>query len=186
MLKITDAKRGMIVRLENEYYQITKYIHTTPGKGQAIHHVYLKHLLTARQKELRLNTGDALDNVLLDNKPCQYLYRDATGHVFMDVETYDQFHLQDAIVDEALRFIGEGDTVVVRCIEQEPLYIELPVSVVLEVIEAEDVVKGDTATNLQKTIKVNTGYELKAPAHIKVGDKIKISTEDGLYSARAN
>ena len=185
-IKVTDAKRGMVIRVHNEFYQISKYVHTTPGKGQAINHIYLKHLLTGRQKELRLNTGDSLDNVFLDNKECQYLYKDASGHVFMDNESYDQFHLQSAIVDESLHYISEGDTVTVRFIDHDPILIELPASVVLEVTEAEEVVKGDTATNLQKTVTVSTGYSLKAPAHIKVGDKIKINTEDGQYSARAN
>ncbi len=104
----------------------------------------------------------------------------------MDNTSYEQFHLPDAMVADDLRFMNEGDNVMVCFIENEPRLLELPPSVVLAVIEAEDVVKGDTATNLQKTIKVDTGYELKAPAHIKVGDKVKITTDDGLYSARAN
>jgi len=185
-VKVTDAKRGMVVRIQGEFFQITKYIHTTPGKGQAINHIHLKNLLTGRQKELRLNTGDTLDNVYLDNKPCQYLYKDGNGHVFMDVESYDQFHLPDSLVEAALHFVGEGDNCTVCFIDNEPRLLDLPPSVVLEVVEAEEVVKGDTATNLQKNVKVSTGYELKAPAHIKVGDKIKIATEDGSYSAKAN
>lgn len=184
-IKVTDVKRGMVIRHQNEFYQVTNYVHTTPGKGQAIHHIYLKHLLTGRQKELRLNTGNTLETVFLDNKVCQYLYKDANGHVFMDNESYDQFHLPDAMVEDALRFLSEGDNVTVCFIEHEPRLLELPASVVLDVIEAEEVVKGDTATNLQKTIKVSTGYELRAPAHIKVGDRIKITTEDGQYSSRA-
>ena len=185
-VKVTEAKRGMVVRLHGEFFQITKYVHTTPGKGQPINHIHLKHLTTGRQKEMRLNTGDTLDNVYLDNKPCQYLYKDANGHVFMDNESYDQFHLSEELVKEALRFVNEGDNCTVCFIDGEPRLIELPPTAILEVVEAEEVVKGDTATNLQKNVKVNTGYELKAPAHIKVGDKIKVSTEDGSYSARAN
>ena len=185
-IKVTDAKRGMVIRHQNEFYQITKYVHTTPGKGQAINHIYMKHLLTGRQKELRLNTGNSLENVFLDNKQCQYLYKDSSGHVFMDNESFDQFHLQNTMVDEALHYMSEGDTVTVCFIDHEPILIDLPASVVLEVTDAEEVVKGDTATNLQKTVTVSTGYTLKAPAHIKVGDKIKITTEDGRYSARAN
>ena len=99
---------------------------------------------------------------------------------------FEQFHLADGLVEECLRFISEGDHCAVRFIDSTPLLIELPASVILEVIEAEDVVKGDTATSVQKLIKVATGFELKAPAHIKIGDKIKIVTEDGSYSARAN
>ncbi len=185
-IKVTDARRGMVIRLQNDYFQITKYTHTTPGKGQAIHHVQLKNLLTGRQKELRLNTGDTLDEVQPENKTCQYVYKDGNGHVFMDDETYDQFHLPDAIVEAALRFVGEGDTCTVCFIDSEPRLVTLPITVVLEVVEAENVAKGDTATAVQKTVKVSTGYELKAPSHIKLGDRIKITTEDGNYSARVN
>lgn len=185
-VKVTDSKRGMIVRIQGEYFQIMKYVHTTPGKGQAIHHIQLKNLLTGRQKELRLNTGDTLDDVYLDKKQCQYLYKDSNGHVFMDNESYDQFHLTDALVDETLRFMGEGDNCTVCFIENEPKLIELPPSVILDVVEAEEVARGDTATSLQKLVKLSTGYELKAPAHIKIGDKLKITTEDGAYSSRAN
>ncbi len=185
-IKVTEVRPGMVIRIQGEYFQITKYVHTTPGKGQAINHVYLKNMLTGRQKELRMSTGDTLDNVFLDNKDCQYLYKDGNGHVFMDNESYEQFHLPDVMVEDNLRFMSEGDNVTVCFIDAEPRVIQLPPSVVLEVIEAENVVKGDTATNLQKTIKISTGYQLKSPAHIKVGDKVKITTEDGLYSARAN
>jgi elongation factor P len=185
-IKVTDVRRGMILKIDNEYFQVTKHTHTTPGKGQAIHHVNMKHLLTGRQKELRLSTGAPLDDVALDKNECQYLYRDGNGHVFMDNTSYEQFHLPDEMVQDELRFLNEGDVVIVCFIENQPRLLELPPSVVLEVIEAEDVAKGDTATSVQKTIKVNTGYELKAPAHIKMGDKVKITTEDGLYSSRAN
>ncbi|MHC4852034.1 MAG: elongation factor P [Planctomycetota bacterium] len=162
-----------------------KYTHVTPGKGQAINHVQLKNLRTGRQKELRLNTGSTIEPAYVEAKECQYLYRDASGHVFMDNESYDQFHLPENIVTDALHYVAEGDNVQVVYVEHEPMSIQLPAAVTMEVTEAEDAVKGDTVSNLQKSAKVSTGYALKVPAHIKVGDKIKINTETGEYMSRA-
>ena len=185
-MKVSDARKGMVIRIDGDFYLITKYVHTTPGKGQAVHHVYLKNILSGRQKELRMSTGDSIEDVYPEKRSCQYLYRDANGHVFMDNESYEQFHLPDSMVAETLRFIQEGDNTTVMFIDNEPRLIELDVSVVLEVTEAEEAARGDTATSVQKNVTVVTGYTLKAPGHIKVGDKLKITTEDGLYSSRAN
>ena len=185
-IPVTQIKRGMIIILEKEFFQVAKYTHVTPGKGQAINHVLLKNLKTGRQKELRMNTGSTVEPAYVEAKECQYLYKDSSGHVFMDNESYEQFHLPDEIISDALRFIAEGDSVQVVYVEHEPLSVQLPSSVVMEVVEAEEAVKGDTVSNLQKSAKVSSGYELKVPAHIKVGDRIKINTETGEYSSRVS
>ncbi len=184
-IPVTQIKRGMIITVDKEYFQVMKYTHVTPGKGQAINHVQLRNLKTGRQKELRLNTGATIEPAYVESKECQYLYRDASGHVFMDNETYEQFHLPEDIVTDALHYIAEGDNVQVVYVEHQPMSIQLPAAVTMEVVEAEDAVKGDTVSNLQKSAKVSTGYQLKVPAHIKVGEKIKINTETGDYMSRA-
>lgn len=185
-IKATDVRKGLVIRVDGDDFLVTKYVHTAPGKGQAINHVYLKHLVTGRQKELRLSSGDTVDDVVLEKRNCQYLYRDGNGHVFMDNESFEQFHLGDDMVEGSLRFIQEGDSVIVCFVEETARTVELPPAVVLEVTEAEEAARGDTATSVQKNITVSTGYSLKAPGHIKVGDKVKITTDDGLYSSRAN
>jgi len=184
-IPVTQIKRGMILTVDNEYFQVMKYTHVTPGKGQAINHVQLKNLKTGRQKELRLNTGATIDPAFVEAKACQYLYKDASGHVFMDNESYEQFHMPGDVIEDALHYIAEGDSVQVVYVEHQPLSIQLPAAVSMEVVEAEDAVKGDTVSNLQKLAKISTGYELKVPAHIKVGDKIKINTDTGEYMSRA-
>ena len=90
-IRVTEAKKGMVIRWENELYQITRYEHVTPGNWRAINHLYLKNLKTGRQKEVRMNSGDMIDPVFLEKKTCQYLYKDSTGYVFMDNESYEQF-----------------------------------------------------------------------------------------------
>jgi elongation factor P len=175
----------MVIRYEGELYQITKYDHVTPGNWRAIHHLTLKNLKTGRQKELRMGTSDQIEPVYLEAKECQYLYRDSIGQVFMDNESFEQFHLPSEVIEDALRFIVEGDTVVVVFCENEAVNVQVPPTVVLAVVEAEDAVKGDTVSNIQKLAKVKSGYELKVPAHIKVGEKIKINTDTGEFLGRA-
>ena len=184
-LKVTEAKKGMVIRYEGELYQITKYDHVTPGNWRAIHHLYMKNLKTGRQKEVRMGTSDMIEPVYLETKEAQYLYRDSSGLVFMDNENYEQFHLPEDVIKDAMRFVGENDTIQVVYCDGAPISVQLPPTVVLPVVEAEDAVKGDTVSNIQKIVKVATGYELKAPAHIKVGEKIKISTDTGEFLGRA-
>jgi len=184
-IRVTEAKRGMVIRYEGELFQIVKYDHVTPGNWRAIHHLNLKNLKTGKQKDLRMNTSDQIEPVFLDSRSCQYLYRDASGQVFMDNETFDQFHLPEDVLGDTMNFIHEGDSVDVLFVETEPLTVQLPPAVVLEVTEAEDAARGDTVSNVQKTVKLSTGLEIKAPAHIKIGDKVKVSTDSLEFLGRA-
>ena len=184
--RVTEAKRGMVIRLDGELYQITKYDHVTPGKGRAIHHLYLKNMRNGRQKDLRMNTSDTIEPMYLESRKCQYLYRDASGHVFMDDETYEQFHLSEEVIVDRMLYISEGDSIDVIYVDNAPLNIQLPTAVVLEVAEAEQAVKGDTVSNLQKNATTSTGLVLKVPLHIKVGEKIKVNTESGEFQGRSS
>ena len=184
-IRVTDAKKGMVIRYENDLYQITKYDHVTPGNWRAIHHLYLKSLRSGRQKEVRMSTSDMIEPVYLETKECQYLYRDSQGQVFMDNESYEQFHLPAEVIEDALKYIIEGDTVQVVSVEGEPISVQLPPTVILEVTEAEEAVKGDTVSNIQKSITLKSGLKVKAPAHIKVGERVKINTDTGEFLGRA-
>ena len=141
---------------------------------------------SGRQKELRMNTSDTIEPMYLETRKCQYLYRDAAGHVFMDNENYEQFHLSEEIIGNGMLYITESDTVEVIYVEHSPLNIQLPASVVLEVAEAEEAVKGDTVSNIQKNATLTTGLVLKVPPHVKVGDKIKVSPETGEFLGRSS
>jgi elongation factor P len=184
-IRVTEAKKGMIIRYEGELYQVMKYDHVTPGNWRAIHHLNLRNLKTGRQKDVRMSTSDQIEPMYVEVKSCQYLYQDANGHVFMDNATFDQFHIPKEVIEDALRFIVEGETVDVVYCENEPLNVQLPTAVTVEIAEAEEAVKGDTVSNLQKVARLVTGYELKVPGHIKVGEKIRVNTETGEFLGRA-
>lgn len=184
-IRVTEAKKGMVIRYEGELYQIVKYDHVTPGNWRAIHHLNLKNMKTGRQKDVRMNTSDQIEPVFLDARNCQYLYKDAIGPVFMDNESFEQFHLSAEVVGDAMRFITDNSEITVVFAEGSALTVQLPPSVVLSVTEAEEAVKGDTVSNIQKQATVETGLVVKVPAHIKVGEKIKINTDTGEFQGRA-
>ena len=183
--RVTEAKRGMVIRYDGDLFQIIKYDHVTPGNWRAIHHLYLKNMKTGRQKELRMNTSDTIEPVFMEARNCQYLYRDGSGYVFMDNQNYDQFHLGDEVMESALRFLPESDSVDVLFVDDSPISLQFPAAVVLEVKETEEAARGDTVANVQKNAVLVTGYTIKVPAHIKAGEKIKVSTENGEFLGRA-
>jgi elongation factor P len=184
-IRVSEAKKGMVIRYEGDLYQITKYDHVTPGNWRAIHHLYLKHLKTGRQKEVRMNTSDPIEPVYLDSRDAQYLFKDSLGYTFMDNETFEQFVLSADVIGDAMQFITDNSNVTVVFCETEALTVQLPPIVVLEIVEAEEAVRGDTVSSVQKPAKCSTGLVIKVPAHIKQGEMVKISTESGEFMGRA-
>ncbi|MBL8723785.1 MAG: elongation factor P [Planctomycetes bacterium] len=184
-IRVSEAKKGMVIRYEGDLYQITKYDHVTPGNWRAIHHLYLKSLKSGRQKEVRMNTSDQIEPVYLDSRDAQYLFKDSLGYTFMDNETFEQFVLSADVIGEAMQFITDNSNVTVVFCESEALTVQLPPIVVLEIVEAEEAVRGDTVSSVQKPAKCSTGLVIKVPAHIKQGERVKISTETGEFMGRA-
>ena len=184
-IRVTEAKKGMVIRYEGDLYQITRYDHLTPGNLRAIHHVYMKHLKNGRQKEVRMKTSDQLDLVFLDSRESQYLFKDSLGYTFMDNDNYEQFVLNAEVIGDAMKYITENSNVTVVFVEGEALTVQLPAAVELEIVETEDAARGDTVSNVQKPATLNTGLIIKVPAHIKVGEKVRVSTESGEFLGRA-
>jgi len=184
-IRVTEAKKGMVVRYEGDLYQITRYDHLTPGNLRAIHHVYLKNLKNGRQKEVRMKTSDQLDLVYLDSRDSQYLFKDSLGYTFMDNENFEQFVLSADVVGDTMQYITENSTVTVVFCEGESLTVQLPPVVVLEIVETEDAARGDTVSSVQKPATCSTGLVIKVPAHIKKGEKVKVNTDTGEFLGRA-
>ncbi len=131
-----------------------------------------------------MNTSDTIDVQFLDTRNCQYVYKDSTGHVFMDNENYDQFPLSEEVIGDSLKWIAEGDNANVIFVEGTAISLQLETSVILEVAEAEEAVKGDTVSNVQKGATLVTGAVIRVPSHIKAGDKVKVNTETGDFIGR--
>ncbi len=184
-IRVTEAKKGMVVRYESDLYQITRYDHLTPGNLRAIHHVYLKNLKNGRQKEVRMKTSDTLDLVYLDSRESQYLFKDSLGYTFMDNENFEQFVLNADVVGDAMQYITDNSTVTVVFCEGEALTVQLPPAVVLEITQTEDAARGDTVSSVQKPATCSTGLVIKVPAHITQGEQVRVSTDTGEVMGRA-
>jgi elongation factor P len=175
-IRVTEAKKGMVIRYEGELYQIVKYEHLTPGNLRAIHHLNLKNLKNGRQKEWRAKTSDQIDLVFLDSRDAQYLFKDSLGYTFMDNDNYEQFVLSAEVIGDAMQYIVENANVTVVFCEGEALTVQLPPAVELEI---------DTVSSVQKPATLVTGLVIKVPAHIKQGEKVRVSTETGEFMGRA-
>jgi len=184
-IRVTEAKKGMVIRFENDLYQITRYVHLTPGNLRAIHHLNLKNLKNGRQKEVRMKTSDQLDLVFLDSRESKYLFKDTLGYTFMDNENFEQFVLSAEVIGDAMQYITDNSNVTVVFCESEALTVQLPPAVELEITETEDAARGDTVSSVQKPAKCSTGLEIKVPAHIKKGEIVRVSTDTGEFMGRA-
>lgn len=184
-IRVTEAKKGMVIRYEGDLYQITKYDHVTPGNWRAIHHLNLKNLKTGRQKDVRMNTSDQIEPVYLDSRDAQYLFKDSLGYTFMDNESFEQFVLSAEVIGDAMQYITDNSNVTVVFCEGEALTVQLPPTVELEIVETENAARGDTVSSVQKPAKLSTGLEIKVPAHIKAGEIVRVNTETGEFLGRA-
>jgi elongation factor P len=187
MARATEIRKGQIIEHEGKLLLITTYEHKTPGNLRAIINIKTRDILTGATSQMRLGSNDVLTVAHLDHKKAEYLYKEGNGDfVFMDSESYEQFTMSPELVGEKMGFVKENTQVEVLVHGERMLGIELPAAVTLEVIEAENAVQGNTATNVKKGAKVETGLDIKVPFHIKVGDRVKISTETGEFLSRVN
>ena len=124
-IRVTEAKKGMVIRYEGDLYQITKYDHVTPGNWRAIHHLNLKNLKTGRQKDVRMNTSDQIEPVYLDSRDAQYLFKDSLGYTFMDNESFEQFVLSAEVIGDAMQYITDNSNCTVVFAEGEAQIVSL-------------------------------------------------------------
>lgn len=185
MATTADFRNGMCIDLEGQYYFIVEFLHVKPGKGAAFVRTKLRNVTTGRILEKTFNSGVKVDEVRIERRPFQYLYRDDMGYNFMNTETFEQIPIPEEQI-EGVRFLKEGDVVEVQIHADSGtiLTAEMPAHVVLEVTYTEPGIKGDTATNTLKPATVETGAEVRVPLFIDAGEKIRVDTRDGSYVER--
>ena len=186
MISTSDIKRGVCFKLDGELFSVVEFLHVKPGKGGAFVRTKLKNVRKGTVIERTFRSGEKLDDVRLEKNSMQYLYDEGDNLVFMNTESYEQESIPKDAIGSAIRFIKVEDVLDITFYEGQPVSIEPPASVVLKVIYAEPGVKGDTATNVLKPVKVETEAEVKVPLFINEGDFIKINTETGEYIERVN
>lgn len=184
MISVNDLRRGHVIKLDGELFSVIEQQHHKPGKGGAVVRVKMRNVKKGNVIDRTYNAGVTVEDVRLEKRPMQYLYREGDSVVFMDTENYEQEHIPVDAIGDAIKFIKEEDIVNIAIYEGEPVTIEPPAAVVLKVTYAEPGVRGDTATNVKKNVTVETGAEVKVPLFVNEGDCIRINTETGEYLER--
>ncbi len=186
MATTADIRNGMCIDLDGQYFFIIEFLHVKPGKGAAFVRTKLRNVTTGRILDKTFNAGVKIDEVRIERRPYQFLYKDDMGYNFMNTETFEQLAIPGEQID-GVQYLKDGDIVEVQVhAESETvLTAEMPTHVVLEITYTEPGLRGDTATNTLKPATVETGAEVRVPLFIETGEKVKIDTRTGTYVERA-
>jgi len=180
-----DLKNGMTLNIDGSLWTVVEFQHVKPGKGPAFVRTKMKQVLTGKVVEKTLNAGVKVDVAVVEKRDMQFLYKDGADFVFMDTTTYDQMTISEATVGDASNFLLENAEVNVAIHEGNPLYIELPASVELEITYTEPGIQGHRSSGGTKPATVQTGIDIQVPLFIKQGEKVLVDTRDGSYLGRA-
>lgn len=185
MINAQDIKIGTAIRMDGKLYFCIDFLHVKPGKGNTFMRTKLKDVVSGYVLERRFNIGEKLEDVRVERRPYQYLYKEGQDFIFMNQETYDQLPIAKEIIN-GVDFLLEGMVVdVVSDASTETiLYADVPVKVQMKITYTEPGLKGDTATNTLKPATVESGAEVRVPLFINEGDIIEIDTRDGSYVSR--
>ena len=184
MIDVNELRKGVTFELDNSLYKVTEYAHHKPGRGKATIRIKARDLRTGSNLDMTFNSGDRVQDVRLDFHTVQYLYTDGDFYHFMDLDTYEQPALRADTLGDAVPFLKEGLEVKLTFYGTEPLDIDLPTTIDLEVTEALPSVRGDTATGVTKKVTTETGLEVDCPSFVEVGDVIRVDTRSGSYVTR--
>ena len=180
-----DIRPGNILEYEKGIWKVAKTQHTQPGKGGAFMQVEMKNLIDGRKTNVRFRSADTVERVRLDTKDFQFLFADGDTLTFMDKDTYDQTTLPRDLLGDAAAFLQDGMDVVMELYEEEAISVQLPDTIEATIVEADAVVKGQTASSSYKPAILDNGVRVMVPPHIGVGTRIVINTEDNSYVERA-
>jgi elongation factor P len=178
-------RAGQVIEHDGRRWTVLKQQIITPGKGGAFIQVEMRDLKTGNKTNERWRTADTVERLQTDNKDYTYSYTDGENMVLMDPETFEQTHIPLELLGDAAPFLQDNMTIDVDLVEGEPVGAHLPATVVLEIVEADPVVKGQTAASSYKPAKLSNGVKTLVPPFIEVGERIVVRTEDGSYMERA-
>jgi len=184
MIEASDLREGTTFEMEGELYEVVEYRHTHIARGSADVRVKLRNLRTGVITERTFSPDERFNDFRLELREVQYLYNDGEFYYFMDTETYEQPVLSAKALGEAVNYLKENMTLHIATYEGEPLRVELPTTVDLEVIEAPPGFAGDTATGATKQVTLETGLKLQVPLFIEKGDVVRVDTRTGEYVTR--
>ncbi len=185
MATANDLRKGMAINYNGDVAIVLDSQHRTPGNLRAFVQATLRSIRTGKSSDVRFSSTEKIEVVPLMTRKMEFSYKDGEDYVFSDPETFETVNLSPEIVGDARNFLVENAPVTVTFVEDKAVQIELPSSVVLKVIDAPEGIRGDSANNVQKTVKLETGISVQAPLFIKTGERVKVDTRTGKYMERA-
>jgi len=180
-----DIRPGNILEYEGGIWKIAKIQHTQPGKGGAYMQVEMKNLQDGRKTNVRFRSADTVERVRLDTKEFQFLYAEGDDLVFMDNDTYEQIQLPGDLLGDARPFLQDGMQVNLELWDEKPISVELPAQVEATIVEADAVVKGQTASSSYKPAILDNGVRIMVPPHIGSGTRIIVDVYEQAYVGKA-
>jgi len=180
-----DLRKGQVINFNGEPHLIMETQHRTPGNLRAFVQVKMRNLRYGKSLEQRFNSPDPVEVLPTDRRTLEFSYADRGSFTFMDPETFESFELTANMIGDAKNYLVANGKAEVLFINEVPVTIDIPSSVTLRIVESADGIKGDTASNVQKPAKCETGLMVQVPLFIKEGELIKVSTADGTYLGRA-
>ena len=184
MISSNDFRTGVTIELDGSVWRVVEFLHVKPGKGSAFVRTKLKNVQSGSVVDRTFRAGETVPQANIEKRTMQHTYKDGEDYVFMDMETYEEARLSPEQIGDRVKYIKEEMEVNVLFWEEQILEVELPTSVMLEVIDTDPGVKGDTATGGTKPATVETGAQVMVPLFISIGEKIKVDTRDGSYLGR--
>lgn len=184
MISSNDFRTGVTIELDGSVWRVVEFLHVKPGKGSAFVRTKLKNVQSGSVVEKTFRAGETVPQANLEKRTMQHTYKEGDQFVFMDMETFEESRLNESQIGDRVKYLHEGMEVNVINWNDQILEVELPNSVVLEVVETDPGVKGDTATGGTKPATVSTGAQVMVPLFISVGERIKIDTRNDSYLGR--
>ena len=184
MASTADIKNGVVLSIDGQLWSVIEFQHVKPGKGGAFVRTKLKNVVSGKVVDRTYNAGAKIEIENVDRRDYTYLYTDGDGFVFMDQTDFDQITLPAATVGDAKTFLLENQQVTIALNNGNPLYIDLPASVILEVTYTEPGLQGDRSSAGTKPATLETGYEIQVPLFLETGTKVKVDTRTGDYLGR--
>jgi elongation factor P len=186
MASTADIRNGVVLNMDGGLWTVIEFQHVKPGKGGAFVRTKVKNVRTGKTVDRTFNAGAKIETEVVDRSDFQYLYKDGEGYVFMNISDYDQITLSEVQVGDAANFMLENQNVTIALHNGDPLYVELPASVTLQITYTEPGLQGDRSTGGTKPATVETGYQIQVPLFLEQGTKVKVDTRTGDYLGRVN
>lgn len=184
MYSTTDFRKGLKIEIDGTPFEIIEFQHFKPGKGGAMVRTKLRNILNGRVLDNTFRSGEKVERPNLESREMQFLYHEGSDLVFMDMTSYEQLHMSsDAVGDKAF-FLKDAQECRVLMYNEKPIDLDIPVSMVLEVVETEPGAKGDTVSNVTKAAKLETGITIQVPIFVNIGDRVKVDTRSKDYLGR--